>query len=132
MRRARHRVRSDPARLGARMTEETERKITTEERERIVEGLRRQMADGRLDRQEYEERTRGLYDQPSVSPSPVPVATPPSVSPSTAGRPTRGAPLMTIPAFRIHFFLWLVFAVFLNVIWFGAALASGSWLPFWP
>jgi hypothetical protein len=108
------------------MSEETERQITAEERERIVESLRRQMAEGRLDRQEFEDRTRALQEIPT--PSPVPVATPPSVSPA---RP-RGEPLMSIPAFRIHFFLWLVFAVFFNVIWFGAVLASGSWVPYWP
>jgi hypothetical protein len=119
------------------MTEETERDIPAEERERIVEGLRRQMADGRLDRQEYEDRTRALLDTPTPSPvpSPVPVATPPSVTstpaPEAQTRP-REEPLMSIPGFRIHFFIWLVFAVFFNAIWFGAGMASGSWLPYWP
>ncbi|MGH9117116.1 MAG: DUF1707 SHOCT-like domain-containing protein [Acidimicrobiales bacterium] len=113
------------------------------ERQRVVDQLRRHMTDGRLSFEEFENRTGVAYRARSpeelarltsdLPPGPLPAG------PVTRPRPARpqppsgqGAALMSIPAFRVHLFLWLVFSAFWMVIWLGSVMATGGWVPFWP
>lgn len=112
------------------------------EREQVVDQLRRHMTDGRLSLEEFEHRADVAYRARSAAElapltSDLPVATRPS-GPPVRPRPPRsqpsaqGAALMSIPAFRVHLFLWLVFSAFWMVIWLGSVIATGGWVPFWP
>jgi hypothetical protein len=114
---------------------------TEADRQRVVDQLRRHMADGRISLEEYETRTGVAYRATSADelgpltgdlPA-VPHPAPPPVGVAAPRRPSsRGADLMSIPAFRVHLFLWLVFSAFWMVIWLGSVMATGGWVPFWP
>jgi Domain of unknown function (DUF1707) len=119
---------------------------TETDRQLVVDQLRRHMADGRISLEEYETRTgvayrattadelRPLTSDLPAGPNVVPTVAPPPVGATAAGRrpPSRGADLMSIPAFRVHLFLWLVFSAFWMVIWLGSVMATSGWVPFWP
>ena len=115
------------------------------ERQRVVDQLRRHMNEGRLSLDEFETRTGVAYQARSAEelapltsdlPAAAPAASPGPAPPVSAPRPrTSTAPhqdLMSVPAFRVHLFLWLVFSAFWLVIWLGSVMATSGWVPFWP
>jgi Domain of unknown function (DUF1707) len=122
------------------MADDAEPQVSQQERERVVEELRRHMSEGRLDLQEFEDRAGRVYDartvselRPVVADLPVPERVgPPGPTPPGPTPAAGGVPLMSIPAFRTHFYLWLVFSAFFIVLWMGTVFVSGEWIPFWP
>jgi hypothetical protein len=104
------------------------------DRQQVVDQLRRHMAEGRLDIEEFESRDGVAYSSEVPAGPAGWAATKPHV-PSAERRPAgprSGADLMSIPAFRVHLFLWLVFSAFWMVIWLGSVMATEGWVPFWP
>jgi hypothetical protein len=104
------------------------------DRQQVVDQLRRHMAEGRLDLEEFESRTGAAYSSevPAGSPAPAGPRPAPAHTERRPAGPRSGADLMSIPAFRVHLFLWLVFSAFWMVIWLGSVMATGGWVPFWP
>jgi hypothetical protein len=128
-------------------------KASDQERQHVVDELRRHMSEGRLSLDEFEDRADVAYkartaedlapltsDLPAPArPSGPPVRERPRPAAGGRGVPRMQAhgarpsvPLMSIPAFRVHLFLWLVFSAFWLVIWFGSVMATAGWVPFWP
>jgi hypothetical protein len=95
------------------------------DRQQVVDHLRRHMTAERMGFEDY-----GI--EPVAADRPV--VTPPLSSQVATGRRVArpSADLMSIPAFRVHLFLWLVFSAFWLVIWLGSVMATGGWVPFWP
>ena len=120
------------------------------DRQQVVEQLRRHMTNGRISLEEFETRTGVAYqatnaeqlqpltsDLPDVGPAGAAQPVAAAAGPPTSAGPRRRSPnanadLMSIPSFRVHLFLWLVFSAFWMVIWLGSVMATGGWVPFWP
>jgi hypothetical protein len=101
---------------------------TDADRRRVIDQLRRQMATDRIS-------LEGVGSPTIAGPEPVPARVVPAPPAGAQPRPRPSSPsadLMSIPAFRVHLFLWLVFSAFWLVIWLGSVMATGGWVPFWP
>ncbi|MGH9245170.1 MAG: DUF1707 domain-containing protein [Acidimicrobiales bacterium] len=120
------------------------------DRDRILEHLRKHLAEGRLDLEEFEDRSAQAFAaktvgelRPLLSDLPVladrpggpPVRQPMPREARPRPRPARrpGGSVMSSTGFRVHFYIWIVLSIFWLAIWFGVELVNqGDPVPFWP